>query len=53
MPCNILVIDNEDQTTKIVFPKATGLLEITENRDMVILGEKVDELLKSAFNAIK
>ena len=53
MPCNILVIDNEDQTTKIVFPKATGLLEITENRDMVILGEKVDVLLKSAFNAIK
>ena len=22
MPCNILVIDNEDQTTKIVFPSS-------------------------------
>ena len=52
MPCNILVIDNEDKTTKIVFPNATGLLEITENRDMLILAEKVDELLKSAFNTI-
>ena len=52
MPCNILVIDNEDKTTKIVFPNATGLLEITENRDTLILAEKVDELLKSAFNTI-
>ena len=52
MPCNILVIDNEDQTTKIVFPYAKGLLEITENEKVILLADKVDELLKSAFDAI-
>ena len=52
MPCNILVIDNEDQTTKIVFPYAKGLLEITENEKVIFLEDKVDNLLKSAFNDI-
>ena len=35
MPCNILVIDNEDQTTKIVFPYAKSLLEVTDNNDIL------------------
>ena len=52
MPCNILVIDNEDQTTKIVFPHAKSLLEITKNNDIDKLADEVDELLKSAFDAI-
>lgn len=53
MPCNILVIDNEDKTTKIVFPKAESLLEVTDNKDIFELSEKVDKLLLSAFNKIK
>ena len=52
MPCNILVIDNEDQTTKIVFPYAKNLLEVTDNNDIFELADKVDDLLKSAFNKI-
>ncbi len=52
MPCNILVIDNEDQTTKIVFPYAKSLLEITNNNDIFDLANKVDILLKSAFDEI-
>ena len=28
MPCNVLVIDNENGTTKVVFPNAKSLLEI-------------------------
>ena len=52
MPCNILVIDNEDQTTKIVFPNARSLLEVTHNNDIFELADKVDALLKSAFNNI-
>ena len=52
MPCNILVIDNEDQTTKIVFPYAKSLLEVTDNNDIFELADKVDDLLKSAFNKI-
>ena len=52
MPCNILVIDNQDQTTKIVFPSAKSLLEITDNNDIFELADKVDELLKSAFDKI-
>lgn len=53
MPCNILVIDNENKTTKIVFPRAESLLEVTDNKDIFELAEKVDKLLLSAFNKIK
>ena len=52
MPCNILIIDNEDQTTKVVFPIAKSLLEVTENRAIVELANKVDDLLKSAFDTV-
>ena len=52
MPCNILVIDNEDKTTKIVFPNAKSLLEVTNNEDIFKLADKVDDLLKSAFNQV-
>ena len=52
MPCNILVIDNEDQTTKIVFPYAKSLLEVTNNKDIFKLADQVDDILKSAFNKI-
>ena len=52
MPCNILVIDNEDGTTKVVFPSAKKLLEITDNSDILQLADKVDGLLESAFNNI-
>ena len=52
MPCNILVIDNEDNTTKIVFPSAKSLLEITNNSDIDQLSDKVDNLLKTAFNEV-
>ena len=52
MPCNILVIDNEDQTTKIVFPYAKSLLEVSDNNNIFKLADKVDDLLKSAFDNI-
>ena len=52
MPCNILIIDNEDQTTKIVFPVAKSLLEVTKNDAIFDLAKRVDELLKSAFVAV-
>ena len=52
MPCNILVIDNENKTTKIVFPYAKSLLEVTANNRIFKLADKVDDLLKSAFNKI-
>ena len=53
MPCNILLIDNENQSTKIVFPYAKSLLEVTENDAIFNLADKVDDLLRSAFDAIK
>ena len=53
MPCNILLIDNENQSTKIVFPYAKSLLEVTENDAISDLANKVDDLLRSAFDAIK
>ena len=52
MPCNILIIDNEDQTTKVVFPIAKSLLEVTENKSIDELADKVDDLLKSAFDTV-
>ncbi|OUW60995.1 MAG: hypothetical protein CBD58_03850 [bacterium TMED198] len=53
MPCNILVIDNEDGSTKIVFPDAESLLEITGNQQVVFLAKEVDKLLKKAFDSIE
>ena len=52
MPCNILIIDNENGSTKIVFPYAKSLLEVTNNNNIFKLADKVDDLLKSAFDAI-
>ena len=52
MPCNILVIDNGDQTTKVVFPNAKSLLEITGNDKIFELADKVDDLLNQAFESI-
>ena len=52
MPCNILLIDNEDGTTKVVFPNTKSILDITDNKDMMDLSIKVDNLLKGAFNEI-
>ena len=52
MPCNVLIIDNENETTKIVFPNAKSLLEVTENNEIDILSDKVDDLMKSAFDSI-
>ena len=52
MPCNILIIDNENQTTKVVFPVAKSLLEVTDNDVIFDLAKKVDDLLKSAFDAV-
>ena len=52
MPCNIVIIDNEDGTTKVVFPNAKNLLEITENKKIDTLSEKGDILLESAFKSL-
>ena len=52
MPCNVLIIDNENQTTKVVFPVAKSLLEVTENDVIFDLAKRVDDLLKSAFDAV-
>ena len=52
MPCNIVIIDNEDNTVKVVFPKAENLLEIADNNHISKLSQKVDLLLQTAFNKI-
>ena len=52
MPCNILLIDNEDGTTKVVFPNAKSILDITDNQDLIDLSINVDNLLEQAFNEI-
>ena len=53
MPCNILIIDNENESTEIVFPYAKSLLEVTNNNNNIFkLADKVDDLLKTAFDTI-
>ena len=52
MPCNILIIDNENGSIKIVFPYAKSLLEVTNNNNIFKLADKVDDLLKTAFDTI-
>ena len=52
MPCNVIIIDNEDGTIKVIFPKADSLLNITDNQEIIKLSKHVDELLESAFHNI-
>ena len=52
MPCNILVINNEENTSKIAFPMAKSQLKLTGNQDSIKLSEKLESLLKSAFESI-
>ena len=52
MPCNILIIGNENQATKIVFPYAKSLLEVTDNIEIFKLADKVDGLLNAAYDSI-
>ena len=52
MPCNIVIIDNEDGSTKVVFPNAKNLLEITNNNKIVPLANRVDSILKEAFDKL-
>ena len=52
MPCNILIIDNENQTTKIVFPYAKSLLEVTDNIEIFKIADKLDGLLNAAYESI-
>ena len=52
MPCNIIIIDNEDGSTKVVFPNAKKLLEVSDNKSLMDLSIKVDNLLEKAFHKI-
>ena len=52
MPCNILIIDNENGSTKVVFPNAKSILDITDNQEVKRLSIEVDRLLERAFNEI-
>ena len=38
--------------SKIVFPISENLLEITDNKDILDLSIKVDNLLKQAFDTV-
>ena len=52
MPCNIVIIDNKDGSTKVVFPNAKNLLEITNNNKIAPLANRVDSILKEAFDKL-
>ena len=52
MPCNILIIDNEDGSIKVVFPKAENILKITNDDKILKLSLLVDELLQLAFKKL-
>ena len=52
MPCNIVIIDNEDGSTKVVFPNAKNLLEITNNNKITALANRVDSILNEAFDKL-
>ena len=43
---------NKNGTTKVVFPRAETLLEVTDNKSLMNLSTKVDDLLETAFNNI-
>ncbi len=52
LPCNVVLWENEDNTTTIAAIDATKMLSITGRDDLDELAENVNAMLKSAVDAV-
>ncbi|MGM0437669.1 MAG: DUF302 domain-containing protein [Bacillota bacterium] len=50
LPCNFVVYENEDNKTTVAAIDPVKLLSLSENKDLVELGEKIKNRFKKAIN---
>ena len=52
MPCNLVFWENIDSSVTISVINAEKQLNVTKNRDLIILGQDVDRMLRNAVDAL-
>jgi len=52
LPCNFVVYENEDSKTTVAAIDPVKLLSLSENKDLVELGEKIKNRFKKAINKL-
>ena len=52
MPCNLVFWENIDSSVTISVINAEKQLNVTKNRDLIVLGQDVDRMLRNAVDAL-
>lgn len=52
LPCNFVVYENKDNKTTVAAIDPVKLLSLSENKDLVELGEKIKNRFKKAINKL-
>ena len=52
MPCNVVILENDDDTTAVTAFDATIMSKNFQNNEISALANKVNEIIKSALNKI-
>ena len=52
LPCNFVVYENEDNKTTVAAIDPVKLLSLSENKDLVELGEEIKNRFKKAINRL-
>lgn len=52
LPCNVIVVDNEDGTTTVAAAEAKQLLHIIEGAELDDIAEEANELIQKAIDAL-
>ena len=52
LPCNIVLFENEDESTEIAVINAVSMMNVTGNKEIESIAESVNKHLLSAFSAL-
>lgn len=52
LPCNLIIVDNEDGSTKIGAIDTNSMLRITGRDDMLSMAKQINELLQKAVDSL-
>ncbi|MBC8214650.1 MAG: DUF302 domain-containing protein [Candidatus Marinimicrobia bacterium] len=52
LPCNVIVVDNEDGTTKVGAIDTHSMMSVTGREDMLTMANHINELLQNAVDSL-
>ena len=52
MPCNIIIVENEDMTSTVTVMKADELLSMVSNDNFIEISNKVDHIMNDVFDKL-